>query len=59
MGLNSIRPISLRALTFFGDVHGLCEDARERLTKAAAAVDLDRLSKLTAQRGLAREGMSR
>jgi Nucleotidyl transferase AbiEii toxin, Type IV TA system len=51
--------ISLRALTFFGDVQGLCEDARKRLTKAAAAVDLSGLPKLTAQRGLARGGMSR
>ena len=53
--------ISLRALTYFGDgdVRELGEDARHRLAKAVESVDIERLPKLIAHRGLVREGMSR
>ena len=53
--------ISLRALTYFGDgdVSGLPTDAQMRLRSAAQAVDLDRLPKMTALRGLQKEGISR
>jgi hypothetical protein len=47
--------ISLKALTFFdeGDVKELDKKARQRLTAAARAVDLERLPTFTAKQGLA------
>lgn len=50
--------ISLRALTYFGDgdVVQLGAQARQRLTRAVAGVDPDRLPTMKAQPGLTPEG---